>query len=130
MQKQRGFTLVELLVVIAIITLMAGMVVLNLDTANKKNRDEERQKDLSEIQLALARYYYDQLVFPSSASEQDVNLVLQELLVPKYMSSLPQDPKENGEYSYTYEGNAESYTLRATMEYYEPEIYVVTNETR
>lgn len=128
MNREKGFTIVELLVVVAIVFLMVGMVMLNLDTANKKSRDHDRRIALEELKLALDRFFYDQAEYPVSATEQDISIVLQDALVPKYMKKLPEDPKGEGNFIYTYEGNPLEYTLRARREYYEPKVYEVTNE--
>ncbi|PIS08253.1 hypothetical protein COT76_02470, partial [Candidatus Berkelbacteria bacterium CG10_big_fil_rev_8_21_14_0_10_33_10] len=52
-----GFTLIELLVVIAIIGILAGVVVVNVGSAQAKARDAKRISDMKAIQTALEMYY-------------------------------------------------------------------------
>jgi prepilin-type N-terminal cleavage/methylation domain-containing protein len=55
--KQKGFTLIELLVVIAIIGLLAGVVLVGLNSARTKARDAKRLSDVRQISTAMDLYY-------------------------------------------------------------------------
>ena len=63
-----GFTLVELLVVIAIIGVLAGIVLVSLNTARAKGRDGRRIADVRQIQTALELYLNDQSSYPSGSA--------------------------------------------------------------
>ena len=54
MSRSKGFTLIELLVVIAIIGLLASIILVSLNTAQKKGRDGRRVADLQGIMQGFA----------------------------------------------------------------------------
>jgi prepilin-type N-terminal cleavage/methylation domain-containing protein len=55
-KNKEGFTLVELLIVIAIITVLAGVIFVNYESAREQSRDERRISDLAQIEVALRLY--------------------------------------------------------------------------
>ncbi|MFC1711953.1 type II secretion system protein [Patescibacteria group bacterium] len=59
MQKNKGFTLIELIVVMAILAIIAGGLIGNFFTSQRKARDAERKSDLKQIQNALEMYAND-----------------------------------------------------------------------
>jgi len=104
----KGFTLIELLVVISIIGILAGMVLVNLNSARAKARDVKRLSDIEQIRLALEMYHDNFGTYPvtgtagntwrclSSAtcwqglySRQDS---ITTALTP-YLSQIPDDPR-------------------------------------
>ena len=54
MGRSKGFTLIELLVVIAIIGLLASVILISLNVAQKKGRDARRVSDLIQIAQSFA----------------------------------------------------------------------------
>jgi prepilin-type N-terminal cleavage/methylation domain-containing protein len=68
-QDKRGFTLIELLVVIAIIGVLAGIVLVSLNTARARGRDAKRISDVKQIQTALELFFNDQnpTAYPTAA---------------------------------------------------------------
>ncbi len=62
---KRGFTLIELMVVVLIILLLAGVIVVNVDQARKKARDQARIADLNNVASALEAYHADTQQYPA-----------------------------------------------------------------
>lgn len=112
-RKNLGFTLLELLVVITIISILVGLLAVNLSKVEMKARDTSRKQDLKEIQKALELYQQDQLVpqFPATA---DLNV-----LAGYYMKEVPEPPLvAAGEVYYYQRGESDylTYQLYACLE--------------
>lgn len=103
---KRGFTLVEMIVVIAIITLLATVVIFNVQEGKKKARDAQRLSDLQQIQLALRVYkdvhgnypLYNEGVKIGDSLGFDDN-------VAEYLSSTIKDPLNTGTFGYYYDSS-------------------------
>jgi general secretion pathway protein G len=112
-KNQKGFTLVELLVVIAIIGILATLLLLQLGVARQRARDAKRIVDISQVRTAAELYFDDNGQYPQVATFA----ALGGLLVPKYMTQLPEDPLNNGNYTYNYAFNGlTKYHLWAELE--------------
>ncbi len=112
-KSQKGFTLVELLVVIAIIGILATLLLLQLGVARQRARDAKRIVDISQVRTAAELYFDDAGQYPQVATF----VALGALFVPKYMTQLPVDPLNNGNYSYNYAFNTlTKYHLWAELE--------------
>lgn len=98
---QKGFTLVELLVVIAIIGILATLLLLQLGVARQRARDAKRIADVSQVRTAAELYFDDSGSYPQTATYAGLGA----LLVPKYMTQLPSDPLNTGDYAYRYAYN-------------------------
>lgn len=104
----RGFTLIELLVVIAIIGLLSGISVVALNVARIKARDGRRQADLAQVRLALEFYFDDETSYPAAACDTDQPTTAgwtsleTALETGNYISDVPIDPRNTGDYVYKY----------------------------
>jgi len=97
-----GFTLIELLVVIAIIGILAGVVVVNVGSAQAKARDAKRISDMKAIQTALEMYYDDNGVYPIYCPTSGDSYCLATSLstyLSGFLSTFPTDPIENRPYA-------------------------------
>jgi len=121
----RGFTLIELLVVIAIIGILSSVVLASLNSARVKGRDARRVSDVKQLQLALELYYDNNQSYPVGSGAASTTLAA--LVSANFISSIPQDPTNAGNYVYTYasanlDGTAcsaatcPSYIVRAAIE--------------
>jgi prepilin-type N-terminal cleavage/methylation domain-containing protein len=54
--RHRGFTVVEILAVIAVIGILVSIVVVLYPTYQKRNRDNERKSDVTQLTTALSAY--------------------------------------------------------------------------
>ena len=99
----RGFTLIELLVVIAIIGILSSVVLASLNSARVKGRDARRVSDLKQLQLALELHYDNQQSYPVTASGgAAASTSLAALVSSNFISSIPADPTNSGNYVYWY----------------------------
>lgn len=95
----KGFTLIELLVVIAIIGILAATISVNYSSAQKTTRDNKRQIDMDNTAAALTLYYSENKKYPTAT---DWNNLSQILRSGGYMTTVPVDPKNSGDYVYKY----------------------------
>ena len=81
-RNQRGFTLIELIVVVAIIGILAGIALVNVQTAQRKAREAALRQNLFQMRQAIDNFYADKQRYPNDLNE----------LVPGYLRKLPSDP--------------------------------------
>lgn len=68
MHKRSGFTLIELLVVIAIISVLAGLLLVNLVGVRGRANDTKLKNDLRQLKTAMRLYYNDYQRYPQPAT--------------------------------------------------------------
>lgn len=104
---QKGFTLIELLVVIGILAILMGIVLVAINPSRQfaQANDTRRRNDVRQILSAIGQYAADHSgtlpptipIAPSAAvdiaSTTSANLC--GVLMPTYISALPQDPSSN-----------------------------------
>lgn len=128
--KKSGFTLIELLITVTIVSLLSGLVMINIYGNLAKARDAKRKNDLREIKTSLDLYYNTvgnvnpgtgNIYPPSQNSSWPPNFSGTETIygcgtvsIPEscpwgspwvqtgvtYMGSLPTDPKASQSYFY------------------------------
>ncbi len=102
---EKGFTLIELLVVVSIVSVLSSVVFASVASARTKARDTQRVQNLLQLEKAINAYYADNGTYPSTGGSSNW---LKESdgvftgpggyvpnLAPKYISTLPTDPKRN-----------------------------------
>lgn len=109
-----GFTLIELLIVITIIgiLMMTGVVVYT--SFLKSSRDAKRQSDLKFIQSALEQYFADQKYYPPQAQVSPGGSL--SFGNKTYLTTIPNDPTKNPDYSYIPSADSTNYCLFAKLE--------------
>lgn len=90
--------MVELLVVIAIIGILATLLLLQLGVARQRARDAKRIVDISQVRTAVELSFDDNGWYPAIATYTGLGAIM----VPKYLTQLPTDPLNTGNYSYNY----------------------------
>ncbi|HKZ34561.1 MAG TPA: type II secretion system protein [Patescibacteria group bacterium] len=108
MQTKKGFTLIELLVVIAIIGVLAAVVLVAINPAERlaQARDSGRKSDVGQIATALEAYF-------TTSTDAEYPAILDNLTVAD-LKRLPTDPT-GGSYGYQ-GGGSDTVALHATME--------------
>ena len=104
--KTKGFTLIELLVVIAIIGMLAGIIIVNVNSARVKSRDARRKADLESIRSAIEMYADANGKYPPTNPDQirsdNAAWTVANFQVSLYISVIPKDPLNSGVNLYGY----------------------------
>ena len=116
--KESGFTIVELLVVTAIIAMIASVAFVQMAGYRARARDAEREREIGELQKALALYATNNRVFPiASGAIAGSDALSLALLNADALPAIPEDPLRMGNYRYAYDSpDGKSYTLMYFLE--------------
>jgi type II secretory pathway pseudopilin PulG len=131
-QSQKGFTIVEIVIVTLLITLLATLIILNVNPVDnkKKARDEKRISDISTLDRAISEFGLDKKRYPDQSDLLRKSTILpagstqltgsntgwiQENL-SAYLPMLPIDPLNDATYFYSYKHDLTGYELNATLE--------------
>jgi prepilin-type N-terminal cleavage/methylation domain-containing protein len=128
MQRLRAFTLVELLISIAIIGILSSVVLANLQSSRSKARDAQRLAAIKQIQTALEVYKVKNGSYPQTSSDVSIRnnscgnftcgttgcgyavgdwaTTLAPLVTSRLLPSIPNDPRNTGQFCYTYFNNS------------------------
>jgi len=82
MKFKKGFTLIEVVAVIAIMGVLTVIIIPSLNSARSRNRDMERVADIGTIHLGLSNYYAKYGSYPSSLSDDKLDIVDAALVDP------------------------------------------------
>jgi prepilin-type N-terminal cleavage/methylation domain-containing protein len=138
LKSSYGFTLIELMVVIAVVAVLAGSLVMAINPQSivQKSRDAKRMQDIDTLakalSLALAEGEIQLSVNSSSCTSCKSNngtLVTSgsgyvKFVIPvdktgltKYLSTLPVDPLNTGNYVYTFGSTLNDFELNTVFEH-------------
>ena len=108
-----GFSLIELLVVTAIIATIASVAFVQMAEYRARARDAEREREIGELQKALALYATNSRAFPiASGVITGGDALSLALLNADALPAIPEDPLRTGNYLYTYDSpDGKSYTI-------------------
>lgn len=119
---RRGFTIVEVIIVIIVISILATIIIVSLSSVEKANHDGQRDRDITEVMRALAKYNFTNGTYPPCQTKADgtpCNLSeLSSALVtgsPSYLQSIPVDPLSN-QYQYVRGTDTTSYGIEMNYE--------------
>lgn len=110
---KNSFTLIEILVVATIIGLLATGAAVSYSSLSKNSRDAKRKADLEQIKAALEMYRSNNNQY-SPYTGNCTNYTALTTGSPKYIGSMPTDPKSN--YFYYCNISTNDYTLGAYLE--------------
>jgi len=68
---KKGFTMLELLIIAAVVGILSFMAVPRLSDVKDSGRAAEMQKDLTDVRVALEKYYVLTEEYPKLVGEQD-----------------------------------------------------------
>jgi len=122
-----GFTLIELLVVVSIISILAGLLLVNLQNIRGRARDLKRKHDLNEVKKALRLYYNDNQSYPQAGVSGNIGegcgggactwgVSTFGFSGNTYMQKLPEDPLDDNPQYYYEQTDSENFTLSACLE--------------
>lgn len=118
---KKGFTLIELVLVVVIILTFTSTIILNVrGPENKKRaRDNVRLSDIANIERAINEYLLDNSSYPGELGIVYVSDTVNWIAgLSEYITALPMDPVNEGNYRYFYTHNGTSYEIDGTMEFF------------
>ncbi len=85
MKTESGFSLIEIVITCTIVAVISVAGIISYQSIRANARDQARLRDLNSVKQALEAYRTDNRQYPT-----DINS-----LIPKYVTALPRDPKNN-----------------------------------
>lgn len=113
---KKAYTLIEILIVTTIIVLLTAVAVVSYSTFLKQSRDAKRKTDLEQIRAALEMYRSDNNSYFAYAIGNCSSYTALTSGSPKYIQSMPPDPKSSSGFYYSCEVSANDYTVGAFLE--------------
>jgi len=118
--QYRGFTIVELLIVIVVIGILAAITIVSFNGIQARTRDAERASEVKVLQKAFEMYKVDNGVYPLHPGGSDNSgyqmTLLEPLLVPTYIASMPREPGSTAYYQYVRDTGGVGYAIRVQYE--------------
>jgi len=117
-RTKQGFTLIEVLAAVFIIAIMAVITFVYMQEVRTSARNATRVANVNQINLAIELYINDQNEPPGIDDIEYINGDPNWIpgLVPKYMSIVPSDPIDEGEFKYHYVRKGVNFEVAAFME--------------
>lgn len=120
-QRARGFTLIEIMVVVAIIAVLATIVIVAYQGFGERSRDSQRTSDVSQIKIALDKYYADNSQYPDACGgTEDCPVTALATPLSQYLKQMPSDPiaarLASAEYAYSRTTAGDGYAIKIVYE--------------
>ncbi len=94
--SDKGFTVVEMIIVIIVLAVLVTLMAVSYGPLQAGARDSERQTEISQLKIALEKYYSNNSQYPDVClGGDDVECVATDLeteLAP-YLDTIPEDPR-------------------------------------
>lgn len=110
--SRQAFTLVEILVAVSVVGVLTVIPVVAYSQISRNARDTKRKQDIDTVTAALQQYRQEMGTYPAAVDYDD----LDDALVPKYLSRLPNDPDEDSAYEYAVTPDGAAFTLMARLD--------------
>jgi len=118
--EEKGFTIVEMLVVIVVIGILVGISVISYNGIQQRSRDSERGSDVTQIKIALEKYYADKSRYPLNCAGSPCAVSALSNELTNYMKTIPHDPKHAADsaadYQYVATVAGDGYAIRVQYE--------------
>lgn len=122
-QRNKGFSLIEMIVVSSLMLMLMTVVMIGYRASAVRSRDKQREKDISQVQVALEQYYEVHGNYPVASS---MNTLLSNAQFTEFLqNNKVQDPINTGSFQYTISSDGESYQLSYTRE--RDQVQVIVN---
>ncbi len=121
-KQSRGFTIVEMLVAATIAALLAAAGMVSFTTANRNARNARRQSDLEQFRAAMELYRTENGSYLSGTGDLSGSFdsAVSSLFSGGFITNQSlSDPKNNGNYVYTYNAGVSGYTTCPGVKAYE-----------
>lgn len=116
-----GFTVLEILVSIVVVGILVTVTVVSYEGIQQRSRDATRESHVTQIKVALDKYYADNSEFPAACGADGTTCAattLSAFLVP-YDFPIPADPRYEGtadDYQYVRGAPGNRYGIRISYE--------------
>ena len=116
-----GFTVLEILVSVVVVGILAAVTLVSYDGIQQRSRDAARESHVTEMKIALDKYYADNSEFPPACGADGTGCVATNLnaFLEPYEYTIPADPRYEGtadDYQYVRGAPGNSYGIRVTYE--------------
>jgi len=124
-KRIQAFTLTELVIIITILAILSTIAFVSYSNNISKTRDDRRQLDIDNIQIALSTFKSQNWYYPLPWDTFNITYswsivakqwVLNTQVILSSLESIPTDPLDNNYYSYSVTTDQKQYQLAATLE--------------
>ena len=116
-----GFTVLEILVSVVVIAILAIVTIVSYDGIQQRSRDATRESHITQIKVALEKYYAENSEYPDACNGDEVVCPATNLapFLSEYELTVPSDPSFDGtsaDYQYVRGDPGNRFGLRVSYE--------------